>query len=127
MRDADAHAIFRRERARFARAFPHVARARLTLFDAPCPPHKRACAPRDLGWTYTATGEVYLLRRALRLPRANVVALIRHELAHVAMPDLSEVETDGLAGVIGGRPIRYARAEVQTLGPGGPRPRHLHR
>lgn len=123
-----ARATFTAERARFAAIFPHVAAARFTILDVPCPPHKPHCASRDLAWCFPATGEVYLLRRALRLPAANVVALLRHELAHVADPQRSEVEADTLAGIIGGQRIRYDARSIQTVNRRGSltRPRHLH-
>lgn len=123
-----ARATFNAERARFAAIFPHVAAARLTILDAPCPPHKPRCAPRDLAWCFPATGEVYLLQRALQLPAANVVALLRHELAHVADPERSEAEADTLAGIIGGQGIRYDARGIQTVSGRGSltRPRHLH-
>lgn len=126
MRATDCHKLFRAERARFAHIFPHVARSSLTIYEGRCGPHKLHCAQRDVAWTHPASGEVFLVRRALRLSRNNLVALLRHELAHVALPNLSEVETDALASAIGGRTIQYDRREIQTLGRGGPRPRHLH-
>lgn len=123
-----ARATFTAERARFAAIFPHVAAARFTILDAPCPPHKPCCAPRDLAWCFPATGEVCLLQRALQLPATNVVALLRHELAHVADPKRSEVEADTLASIIGGQRIRYDARGIQTVSPRGAltRPRHLH-
>lgn len=123
-----ARAIFTAERARFAEIFPHVASASLVILQSPCPPHKPRCVPRDLAWCFPATGEVYLLRRALALPRENIVALLRHELAHVADPRRSEAETDKLAEIVGGQAIRYDASDIQTVSPRGAptRPRHLH-
>lgn len=78
------------------------------------------------------TFEVLLVRRALALPRANVVGLIRHELGHhadvdPAAPNL-EQRADDMAEYVTGERIRYDRRNIQTVGPGRwPRPRNLHR
>jgi hypothetical protein len=123
-----ARSIFTAERTRFAEIFPHVASASFTLLGLSCPPHKPRCDPRDLAWCFPSTGEVYLLQRALALPRANIVALLRHELAHVADPKRSEVEADKLAEIVGGQAIRYDAQGIQTVDRRGAlgRPRHLH-
>jgi predicted Zn-dependent protease len=71
---------------------------------------------------------VGLYRDALRLPEANVVALIRHELGHVSAPTGSEQHADNVAHVVTGQPIRYDARRIQTIGPGTyPRPRSIHR
>lgn len=128
MTPADFRRLFHAERARFAQFYPHVGGANVALLDAPCPPHKPDCARRDVAWCFPATGAVVFLRRALALPRANLVALVRHELAHVACPACSEAQADALAGIVGGVPIRYDRRDLQTISPRGRlgRPAHLH-
>jgi hypothetical protein len=57
----------------------------LTIVDAPCPDVMPDCGERNVGWCYPASGDVYLLSRALLRGPATVTALIRHELAHVAL------------------------------------------
>ncbi len=120
----DLRAVFRVERARFAARYSSCARATLTILRSRCPPHQPDCRPRNVAWCYPATGEVFVLARALRLSPNNLVALVRHELAHLAQPSGDERATDQLAGAVGGRPIRYDRREIQTL---SPRARHARR
>lgn len=127
--------IFRAERSRFADAFPgsQVASARLYLTAAPCP-LRVGCAPRDYAvarWGGSSPPSITFTRRVLLLPRANVVALMRHELAHIADPTPDapdpELRADRIASQVGGERVRYDRREVQTVGAGGPRPRRLPR
>lgn len=126
---AEARAIFRAQRALFARAHPHVARVPLRLVASRCPTGERSCAARDLAWM---DGDgVHLLRRALALPASRVRALLAHELGHAAdlrrHEDGSEQRADDLAEAALGRRVRYDRRDVQTFGPGAwPRPRRLH-
>jgi hypothetical protein len=113
----DLRAVFAVERARFAARYRRCARATLTILRARCAPHQPDCRPRNVAWCYPSTGEVVVLERALRLSHNNLVALVRHELAHLADPSGDERATDRLAGAVGGRPIRYDRREIQTLAP----------
>lgn len=108
-------ALFAAERARFAVRYPSVARASLAVIDARCPTGRDRCAPRDLAWCYPATGEVCVLARALLRSRASLVGLLRHELAHLARPDLDERGADALASRVGGQAVRYGADLVQTV------------
>ncbi len=115
MTRAELAAIFRRERSRFP-----AAGASLRLQEQ-APANPRAMA-------YTVGRRVHFYERALRLHRRNVVALVRHELAHAALSHAShtEREADALAEAITGRRIRYDAAGLQTIGRGcWPRPRRL--
>lgn len=124
--------LFRRERARFARAFPHVAATRLVVLARACTgaPH---CGWRDVAYATTGPGapRVAFLARALVLPAPNLVGLIRHELGHVADPWIEragrEQRADDIAEWVTGERIYYDRRFVQTIGRGRwPRPAHLH-
>lgn len=58
----------------------------------------------------------------------QIIGLLRHELAHVASPDLSEGDTDLLAEDVSGAAIRYGTDDIQTIGRGvHPRPSRLPR
>ena len=122
-------ALFRAQRAAFAAHYPHVAKARLYIVDRRCP-QGTVCAPRDLAWQL---GDgIHILKRALRLSRPHLEALVAHELSHLG--DLrrhepgSEQRADDIAERVLGRRIRYSRKTlVQTFGPGlYPRPKSLH-
>ena len=126
MRRADLLALFDRERARFAREFPDLSSARLAVSQRRHPPGSPG-TPRDLAWCIPGNRGVRVVQRALRLPRRNLVALMRHELAHLADPRASEREADALARRVTGQAIRYDAGGVQTVGKGGRRPRGLHR
>jgi hypothetical protein len=122
--------LFRRERARFARAYPRVEHAGLGIDDARCSPGGH-CRRRDVAWADRRTRTVWLLARALALPPANLVALVRHELGHLADPTPgrpgAEARADRIAWEVTGVRIRYDGGALQTTGRGGPRPRWLHR
>lgn len=133
MTPAAFRSLFRAERARFAAAFPRsqVGAARLYLTSAPCPLGP-PCADRDYAvarWGGPTPPSITFSRRVLDLPRANVVALVRHELAHVADPTPDapdpELRADRIASQVGGQAVRYDRREVQTVGAGTGRPRRL--
>ena len=123
--------IFVRERAAFARFYPHVARATLEITDAPC--SGQPCAYRDFAWCDPDTGQVWFTLRAYALPIENLIGLVRHELGHLAEPGdatwrPSEQHADDVAERVTGERIRYDSRDVQTVGRGKyPRPRHLHR
>lgn len=125
--------LFYAERARFAAAFPasSVGAAGLRFTEAPCPLGK-GCRGRDYAvarWGGSEAPTITFSTRVLALPRDNALALVRHELAHIADPTPNaarpEHRADRIASVVGGRPIRYDRRAVQTVGAGGPRPRRL--
>lgn len=124
MTPSECKTLFLQERERFARHHPHLAQVRLVLEERHYLPRPAA---RDLAWVKPPEPCVHLLRRALELPPANVVGLLRHELAHLADGGLSEEGADGLAGRVAGAPIHYDPAGIQTTGPGGPRPAGLRR
>lgn len=132
MKTRELAKLFEHERARFARWYPSCARAWLSLIDEPCP--LPPCAGRDYGAANLDTGEITFTRRVLLLPRENVVALLRHELGHIADPTPNarnaELRADRIAARVGGAPIRYDANMVQTIDPGAPfrrRPASLHR
>ena len=132
MKRADLHDLFARERDAFAEAFPDVADARLRVVGQRCPHGGTRCARRDLAYADWDALEVVLAERALRLPRANVLGLLRHELGHLADPTPeargAEQRADDIAQSVTGRKIRYDARMIQTVGPGTyPRPRQLHR
>jgi hypothetical protein len=126
--EVEAMRLFLHERARFALEEPRLAKATLTVVHARCSPHNPRCAPRDVAWCEPSTKRVYILARALRLPRLNVVALLRHELGHLVCPSCSEVEADAIASLVGGQRIRYDHRDLQTVARRGRsrRPAHLH-
>ena len=71
-----------------------------------------------------------MLARALMRSRASLVGLLRHELAHLARPDLDERGADALASRVGGQAVRYGADLVQTVAPRAlhaRRPAHLPR
>lgn len=119
--------IFASERARFAAVFPRVKGTRLYLVDEQ-PVDARDYARAVIGRRPC----VVFLLRALRLPERNVVALVRHELSHIAdgrnpTPG-AEQRADDIAAFVTGQLIRYDRRDVQTVGRGRyPRPQYLHR
>lgn len=129
MEATEARAVFRAQRDAFARRYPAMRNVTFHIVNRACPDGFE-CAPRDLAW-YVA-GRVYLLRRALRLGRNKVSALIAHELGHAAdrrrWERGSEQRADDIAEKVLGRVIRYDRRTlVQTFGPGiYPRPMSLH-
>lgn len=129
MTPAELTSVFKRERAKFARFNARVAGAGLTLDTRRCSPGS-PCRYRDVAWCEWRGNRVYLLERVLDLPRANILGLLRHELGHLADPAIGlphgEGRADQIAYEVTGRRIRYDRRAIQTVGRGGPRPRHLH-
>lgn len=128
-------ALFRRERQSFAHVFPfaRVASARLVIVETRCP--NPPCEERDYACAESGPesvpGEITMTRRALRLPRSNVVGLIRHELGHLADQSSrrgAEQRADDIAEQVTGVRIRYDRRDLQTTHNSGrwPRPKHLH-
>lgn len=107
------------------RHFPGVKRAWLSLTPEQCPfPEGRICSERDYACADLRTGEIVFASRALKLPKANVVALIRHELAHIADPTpgkpFAELRADEIARVVTGFKIFYDKDLVQTTDPTAP-------
>lgn len=128
MTPAAARRVFAAQRALFARLHPRVRGASLHIVDRACPT-SAPCAARDLAWM--VGGDVYLLRRALRLPAANVRGLLAHELGHAAddraYEPRSERRADALAARALGLKVGYDDGDVQALGRGrSPRPGNLH-
>lgn len=120
--------LFNEEKRRFSARFPHCSAASVKIVNLESPPGMSNPTERNVAWCFTESAEVFFLARALRLSRQNVVALVRHELAHIANPNLSEHETDILAYRVGGRRIRYDSREIQTIDSRAPhsrRPSHL--
>lgn len=115
-------------RSAFARRFPEVREATLTVVSSRCPTAGR-CASRDLAWM--EGGHVFILRRALRRGDDVVAGLLAHELGHASDARVhepgSEQRADDIAARVLGRKVWYDRNDVQTLGRGKwPRPLHLH-
>lgn len=117
MKPAELRALFLRERRAFAARYPRCAGVGLALLEAPCP--VPPCAARDLAAYYPAQHTIEIARRALRRPRASVVALVRHELAHAADPTPNapgaEQRADRIARKVRGAAILYDADFVQTL------------
>jgi hypothetical protein len=123
--------IFAVEREHFARVFPRVAQAVLTVSPRDCSPASR-CAWRDFAWALVDEGEVHMSHRVLALPLENQIGLLRHELGHLADAHVAEPwpeqRADDLAEVVTGKRIYYDARDLQTIGPGQyPRPLRLHR
>lgn len=125
MRRESLQRIFDREVVRFAEQYPGVMGAELRVRPRRFSPGSRETF-RDIAWCYPTSMRVYMVRRSLTLHRENLVAIVRHELAHLCEPSWTEVEADALAARIGRQPIRYDARGVQTVGKGGPRPRGIH-
>ena len=118
--------MFLRERRRFARVYPSCASATLNLktFSRY---HERDCC---MAYVSTDRPEIFFHKDVVdRLTRPQCLALIRHELAHVCEPDLSEAATDRLAESISGSPIFYGPDDIQTTSAAAcnvrPRPKRL--
>ena len=140
--EREAFELFMEERVRFARVYPSVSEASFELSPSRCNRDSGRCRERDVAhcaWRQKGRSggkthqRVVLVRRALSLPRENLVAVIRHELGHLADPRASEpgpggeARADRIAEAVGGQPIRYDRIDLQTVGPGRRRrPAHLH-
>lgn len=122
MTERELAKLFRAERAAFAATYPRALRCSLVLLDARCP--LPPCAPRDLAACDVDTGEIQLARRALSLPRANLVAILRHELGHAVDPwptrRGAERRADRIAESVRGAPIHYDAQLVQTIDPRAP-------
>lgn len=123
--------MFSRERAAFAVHFPWVAKTKFFLLDEQCI-DRGHCAERDLALSMIRPAAVYMVKRALKLPVANVRGLIRHELGHIADTSRSrkgsEQRADDIAEFVTGRKISYDEYDVQTTAAGRyPRPLYLHR
>lgn len=131
MTRAEMKKLFTSERKKFARYFSWVESARLRVVKQGCV-GRRGCRPRDLAEADLDTNEVFIVDRALDLPRNNIVGLLRHELGHLADPHpflpRREQVADDIAEYVTGQKIRYDKDRVQTIGKGTyPRPKSLHR
>lgn len=110
--DLDAlRTMFLVERARFAALYPDCAKASLRL------KRFKLYAARDCCMAVVGDDRPVIYFHTDVLPRLNQYqcrALIRHELAHAASPDLTEAETDALAEDVTGSPIYYGPDDIQT-------------
>lgn len=120
--------LFLRERRRFAAHYPHAMDATLGL------KRFKRHEERDCAIAYVGVDRprIFIHHDVVdRLTGPQCLALVRHELAHVCEPELSEAETDRLAEEIGGDPIFYGPDLIQTTsfvrGAVRPRPRSLPR
>jgi hypothetical protein len=84
----DLARLFLRERLRFGQVVTDAFEARLEIR-----PRPRSAGARDFG--YEMGGRIVLYREIMRLPRHNVVAIIRHELAHVCDPVEDDCGAEG--------------------------------
>ena len=110
-------AEFARAQALFAKRYPHVAKYKLAVIEAPCVSDDH-CAPRDYAFCDPRRRVVGLHFRVFTRPRTVLRGLLYHELAHAADPSLGEAETDALARRVTGKTIRYTPDGVQTIGKG---------
>lgn len=90
------------------------------------------CHFRNLAYADPDSLSVVMVRRALSLPKENVVGLIRHELGHLSDERIEqarrEQRADDIAEYVTGGRVNYDSRNVQTIGRGQyPRPRNLHR
>lgn len=130
---AEFRALCAAEILRFTGYAPECGETVVSVSDRKCLPYGD-CAYRDLAYAlYDADPpRIVVHKRLLRLPRQNVLGVIRHELGHVADPTPyalgAEQRADDVAESITGTKIRYDRRDVQTVGRGRyPRPLHLPR
>lgn len=131
MTPAEAKRLFTRERSAFAKYFPWVKRTRIIILDQQCS-SRRHCELRDLAFAEQSPPSVSILKRALSLPRHNIIGLFRHELGHIADEHINshgrEQRADDIAEFVSGQRIRYDQHDIQTVGRGKyPRPTYLHR
>ena len=134
--------LFAREVARFAAHYPFVDGATLILVDREVSPYGRAW--RDVAWANWRmsplepggldSARVNFLRRALALPRKNLIALIRHEIGHLFYMRRSEpgpgseARADRIAARVGGaaNPSDAHHHQADSPHPGSRRPRPAH-
>lgn len=140
MTEAQLMDLFLAERDRFAESYPAVSEASLVISDDACNGGRsEPCPRRDVAectWKSRPDGrkvhqKVVLVRRILSMPRANVVAVLRHELGHLCDPRAleggAEKRADRIALEVTGEPIRYDDGDLQTTGAGrDDRPPNLH-
>lgn len=121
MKKADIVRMFAEERPAFEARYERVKDATLKFSK-----FKRD-GPRSCCVTNIRTCEVHFHSDVIiKLDEDQCRALIRHELAHVCDPDISESDTDRLAEIITGQPIYYGHDDIQTLYPCKyPRPSYL--
>ena len=111
-------AIFKRERAAFG-----LPQARLGLSTRKVVRKEdRNCAVAE-----PAAMTIWFHPEALEtLTRGNMEGLVRHELAHLLDPALSESDTDCLAEEVSGKRLYYDHRLIQTTAKGTrPRPSRL--
>lgn len=128
MSPAALAALFRRERATFARRFP--AASQVTLHLEPKHFVKRPKA-RDFAWYQPDTHSIHVTQRMLEQSPATILGIVRHELGHAVDARLDDAEAearaDALAMKATGTPIRYLN-DVQNASRGQiGRPRYLPR
>lgn len=128
---------FREERHLFARMAPesNVSSTTLKIVKRFCNDPHGPCGDRDVAlarWTKKGV-RIEVVERALKLPKHNLIALLRHELGHVADPfpnkEGAEQRADDIAEIVTGEKIRYDAVHLQTVKKVGttyPRPKHLH-
>lgn len=134
MQARELRTLFDREVQRFAQHYPRVEDSRLVLLDRHSPHSVYGGAPRDLASSDPRARTVFMVRRALRLPRAQILGLVRHELGHLCDVRVwqrgAERRADRIAARVGGSPIYYAPPHwIETVSPAGgavrPRPAWL--
>lgn len=97
------------------------------------------CVYRDMAWAeierdqiILRSARVSLMEKALDLSENNLIALLRHEIAHCIDPFVNEPgaeqRADDIAYLVCGDKIRYDGDLIQTIGYGSyPRPLKLRR
>ena len=124
--------IFARERARFAHVYPRLSTSQLVFITGPCS-LPESCSYRDFAYALPeeAPPKVVFNERILGHPWWNAVALIRHELGHLADDRVANVGreqvADDIAEFVTGERINYNDRDVQTMQAGTyPRPPWIH-
>jgi hypothetical protein len=99
--------------------------------------HERFFTPgcdsyRSIAWADPNDWTVNLVRRVLNFSDDSIIALIRHEIAHLAdsfrETEGAEQRADDIAELVFGEKIKYSGPhKIQTIGEGEyPRPKELH-
>lgn len=117
----------------FVHAYPVAIRIEWTLIDRPYTLLGKA-GWRDLAYAEPEKHLVTFHRKILDRDVANIIALMRHEIAHCVDPHVftrpgREQRADDIAEQVTGQRIYYDDRDVQTLDVRGkyPRPLYLHR
>lgn len=129
MTKLEAEKLFKEQIAGFKRYF-NVSGIKLVIHDRYCTP---GCVEfRDVAWADQNKRTVNMVRRSINFSRNAVIALMRHEIAHLCDPFVNspgkEQRADDIAELVFGDKIKYSGPYLlQTIGDGEyPRPSILH-